>query len=142
MAFSMSKLSAFLKPLYNEKTKEFVLSDRFVDESGEPVTISIKSIMQDVNDNLIKLSTKRRKENGADAEYLDKPEYQARLIITCVTDPDFASEELCKAYGVVDPLLVPAKMLMVGEYSKLVKEIMKINGFKDDSEVGEDAKNS
>jgi len=138
----MSTLSAFLKPLYYEKTKAFVLSDRFVDETGKPVAISIRSITQDVNDNLIKLSTKRKKESGSEVEYLEKREYQARLITTCVSDPDFASEELCKAYGVIDPLLVPAKMLMVGEYSKLVSEIMNINGFKDDVKVLEDAKNS
>ena len=53
--------------------------------------------------------------------------------------PDFRSEELCKAYGVMDPLEVPGRMLLAGEYERLSREILSLSGFDDDLE--EQAKN-
>ena len=35
---------------------------------------------------------------------------------------------MCDAYGVLDPLLVPGKMLFSGEYAKLGREIMALSG--------------
>ena len=50
---------------------------------------------------------------------------------------------MCEAYGVLDPMMVPGKMLLSGEYSALVGEIMKLNGFDADSLLKdeEEAKN-
>jgi len=138
----MSNFNAFLKPVYFEKTKEFVLSDRFLDEEGKPAKMTIRSITQEKNNDLVKLSTKRETRKGIEIEELDRHEFQARLITTCVVEPDFSGEEICKTYGVVDPLQVPTKMLFPGEYARLLREIMANNGFKDDTEVGEEAKNS
>ena len=46
---------------------------------------------------------------------------------------------MCKAYGVVDPLDVPGRMLYAGEYNKLMDAIMKLSHFGDDLE--DDVKN-
>ena len=44
-------------------------------------------------------------------------------------EPDFSGKELCDGCGVLDPLLVPGKLLLSGEYARLVKEITKLSGF-------------
>ena len=55
-------------------------------------------------------------------------------------EPNFAEKDLCEAYGVVSPLLVPVKMLLPGEYKKLLAAISELNGITDqeDSKVGEE----
>ncbi|WP_313184896.1 phage tail assembly chaperone [Lacrimispora sp.] len=137
----MSKLSAFLKPAVASVSKEVVVSDRFLDEKGEPAKITIKGITQEENNRLIKLCTRTQKDKGTVYETLDKVSYQNKLVLACVSAPDFANKEICDAYGVVDPSLVPAKMFLSGEYAKLVDAIMELNGFKDSDELNDEAKN-
>ena len=52
----------------------------------------------------------------------------------------FASEEVCDHFGVVSPFLVPGKMLLSGEYSRLMKAVMEQSRFRGDVE-GEEVKN-
>jgi len=136
-----SKLQAFLKPTKIDVTQEIIISDRFLDEKGKPAKITIKAITQEENNKLIKLSTRTQKDKGQVYESLDRLNYQARLIVACTVEPDFATKEICDAYGVVNPLDVPAKMFFSGEYGKFVDAIMKLNGFKDAEELDEEAKN-
>ena len=73
---------------------------------------------------------------------LDNGLYTKRLMLECVKEPDLNDSELCKYYGVIDPLEVLGKMLSIGEYQKLSAEIMSINGLKTKKEKLEEAKNS
>jgi len=136
-----SKLQAFLQPVKTEVTQEIIISDRFLSEDGNPAKITIKGITQEENTRLIKLSTKTDKSKGQITETFDKHEYQSRLIVACTVNPAFADKEICAAYGVVDPLSVPAKMFLAGEFAKLVDAILEINGFKDIDELTAEAKN-
>ena len=61
------------------------------------------------------------------------------LALAATVEPNFAEKELCDAYGVLDPALVPGKMLLSGEYAKLVQAINDLSGFN--FPVEEDAKN-
>lgn len=54
-------------------------------------------------------------------EKLDSIVFARRMVVAATVEPDFSSKELCEAYGVMDPLLVPVKMLKSGEYSKLME---------------------
>lgn len=137
----MSKLQAFLNPVATEVTEEVVISNRFLDEEKKPVPFVVKGITQEENNALIKRATTREKRNGQLVENLDRPKYQALLIQACVVEPDFCQKELCDKYGVVDPLMVPARMLLSGEYANLVNAIMETNGFQDPENVEEEAKN-
>jgi hypothetical protein len=123
------------------ETKQVVISDRFVDEDGKPLAFTIKTISQDENNKFIRQSTRTQKDKGQIYETLNKSAYQSRLIVACTAEPDFASKEMCDAYGVVDPLGVPGAMLYMGEYAKLITEIMELNGFKDADELADEAKN-
>lgn len=135
----MSNLSAFLNPVSPVERQEVVVSKRFQKEDGSPAPFVIRPLSQKENDDLIRKSTRRTKVNGQLAEHLDNAEYGRRVVVAATVEPDFTDAELCRAYGVLDPLEVPGRMLLVGEYSRLSRAILTLSGLDDDSE--EQAKN-
>lgn len=139
----MGVLEAFLHPIAVEETKKVDVSKRFVGEDGKPVPFEIKTIPQGENSQLIKKYTRRKLVNGTTTEIFDTSAYTNALIVECTVQPDFQDSRMCEAYGVLDPMMVPGKMLLSGEYSALVGEIMKLNGFDADSLLRdeEEAKN-
>ena len=139
----MGVLEAFLHPIAVEETKKVEISKRFIGEDGKPVPFEIKTIPQGENSQLIKKYTRRKLVNGSTTEIFDTTGYTNALIVECTVQPDFQDSRMCEAYGVLDPMMVPGKMLLSGEYSALVGEIMKLNGFDADSLLKdeEEAKN-
>lgn len=139
----MGVLEAFLHPIAVEETKKVEVSKRFVGEDGKPVPFEIKTIPQGENSQLIKKYTRRKLVSGTTTEIFDTTAYTNALIVECTVQPDFQDSRMCEAYGVLDPMMVPGKMLLSGEYSALVGEIMKLNGFDADSLLKdeEEAKN-
>ena len=134
----MSKLSAFLNPVNIQEEREVIISDRFKDDKGNPVTFKIRAMSQAENDENVKRCTKKRRVGNQTEEYFDNIEFSRRTIVAATVEPDFRAKELCDAYGVLDPLLVPGKMLRPGEYSRLMQEINELSGFAD---LEEEAKN-
>ena len=137
----MSKLSAFLHPAITGEEKEIIVSKRFLDEKGNPVKFKIKAISQAENEIITKAATKTSKVNGEMVQRLDRTEFSRRLVVAGTVEPDFSSKDMCDAYGVMDPLMVPGKMLYSGEYSMLLTEIMKLSGFNSEEDINEEAKN-
>lgn len=139
----MGVLSAFLHPEPMDITKEIIISDRFK-EDGKPVPFKIRTISQAENDALVKKAQKVDMVRGRRIQYQDDQKYTNSLIVACTVQPDFRDAELCQAYGTLDPLEVPGKMLLSGETAKLVEAIMTLNGFTIQSpeEEEEEAKNS
>ena len=125
----MSTLSAFLKPVKTTIEKEVVISDRFVGDDGKPVPFKVRAISQEENDALVRAATKTRNEGGQRVERLDSVEYAQRLIVAATVSPDFRAKDICEAYGVVSPLMVPGKMLLSGEYNRLMKAITELSEF-------------
>ena len=136
----MSTLSAFLKPVKTTIEKEIVISDRFVGDDGKPVPFKVRAISQEENDALVRAATKTRNENGQRVERLDSVEYAQRLIVAATVSPDFRAKDICEAYGVVSPMMVPGKMLLSGEYNRLMKAITELSEF-DEAAQDEDVKN-
>lgn len=134
----MSKLSAFLNPANIQEEREVIISDRFKDDKGNLVPFKIRAMSQAENDQNVKRCTKKRKVGNQTEEYFDNIEFSRRTIVDATVEPDFRATELCEAYGVLDPLLVPGKMLRPGEYSRLMQEINELSGFAD---LEEEAKN-
>ena len=134
----MRKLSAFLHPIQPEP-KEVILSGRSRDEDGNPVPFKIRAISQEENDTLVKKAKRTRTVNGMAQEYLDSAALTRSIVLAATIEPDFADKELCDAYGVLDPSMVPGKMLLSGEYAELVKHINDLSGFNFNAEV--EAKN-
>lgn len=136
----MSTLSAFLKPVKTTIEKEVVISDRFVGDDGKPVPFKVRAISQEENDALVRAATKTRNEGGQRVERLDSVEYAQRLIVAATVSPDFRAKDICEAYGVVSPLMVPGKMLLSGEYNRLMKAITELSEF-DEAAQDEAVKN-
>ena len=127
----MSKLSTFLHPVAVSEEKEIVISKRFQDEKGNPVPFKIRALTQEENDTITKQATRRAKVNGQMVEQLDSTDFSRRMVVAATVEPDFRAKELCDAYGVLDPLMVPGKMLLSGEYAKLLRAITELSGFVD-----------
>lgn len=138
----MDNLQAFLNPVSAEEVKEVVISKRFVDKDGKPIPFRIKTIMQEENERISRKCRKVETIRGQRVESMDNQKYNRALIVACTVEPDFRNADLCKAYGTVDPLDLPGKMLTVGEANNLAREILDLNGFSDEAEQLEDeAKN-
>ena len=136
----MSNLSAFPHPVTMQEEKEVVISKRFLDEDGKPAKFKIRSVTQDEADALLKQSTRAvKKRDGSMEQTVDDQNFNRRLIVAATVMPDFRAKELCDAYGVLDPLLVPGKMLFSGEFSLLLREILDLSGLTDS--VEDEAKN-
>lgn len=135
----MSDLHAFLHPVQGDDTVEIVISKRFLGEDGKPVPFRIRALTQEENDELTKKSMHLVKGGRRGEKELDRIGYNRRILVAATVSPDFSNEELCAAYGTMDPLEVPSRMLLAGEYDRLSREILALSGFDEDLE--EQAKN-
>lgn len=129
----MSNLSAFMNPLYTEKTAEIIVSDRFVNENGEPVPFVVKSLSHKDFESIRKLSYKEVMINGKKNQVVDNDLFFARLIVESCIDPDFHNKELCNRWGCEEAISCPPNMLLEGEIQKLGKAILSLNGIDEDS---------
>ena len=131
----MSNLKDFMLES-TEETQEIKLA-RF------KTPFKIKTITEEENDAIRKASMIPIKKNGIVRKELDGVRYARELMIACVVEPNFKSNELCEFYKTLDPLEVPGRMLRAGEYNALSRAISKLNGFDEDSteELEEEAKN-
>ena len=147
----MSVLSAFLNPVAVEEEKEVVVSRRFVkrDEKGKPVLdeagnpipqpFRIRALTQEENEAIRKKHRKTVVVNGMRQEEYDFEEIANEMLLAAVVEPDFSDAELCAKLGVVNPALVPRRLLLAGEYGRLQREVYRFSGFENDLE--EQAKN-
>lgn len=135
----MASLSAFLNPVVPDE-EEIIISKRF-QENGKPVPFKIRPLTQEENQALIKQCSESKKGPRGTERRLNADRYSAALIVAATVEPDFRNAELCKAYGTMDPLQVPAKMLLAGEHQKLSEAILALSGISDDEEAEEEVKN-
>lgn len=135
----MSALSAFLHPAVTREEKEVIISKRFLGEDGKPVPFKIRSLTQEENAAIIKAATRKKKVDGQWQDSVDANELGARTIVEATVFPDFRSAELCEGYGTKDPVQVPGKMLLAGEFSRLLDAVSNLSGF--DKSLDEEAKN-
>ena len=137
-----NKLNAFLNPELPEE-KEVFISSRFKGEDGKPVLFRIKPLTQEENSRLQKRATRKVTSKQGNTEEFDRNLYSKILVVAATVYPDFHDAELCAAYKTNIPEEVPSKMLLAGEFSKLVEEIGSLSGFDEEAaaEIGEQAKN-
>ena len=148
----MSKLYDFLHPVAEKEEKEVIISKRFVkrdddgnvikDENGKTILkpFRIRALSQEENEALAKSATRTYKDrNGQSVRDFDKIRYTRSLVVAATVEPDFRSSEMCQAFGTLDPLEVPGKMLYSGEFQKLSDAIAELSGIGEDLE--ESAKN-
>ena len=125
----MSNLNAFLHPVQGDETREVVISTRFRGEDGRPVPFRIRALTQEENARISRQSMRLVRGGKRGEKELDSEAYTNRIIVAAT----------CKAYGTMDPVEVPGKMLYAGEYKQLMDAIMALSHFDDDLE--DEAKN-
>ena len=135
----MSALSAFLHPAVTREEKEVIISKRFLGEDGKPVPFKIRSLTQEENAAIIKAATRQKKVDGQWQGSLGANGPRLPPIVEATVFPDFRSAELCEKYGTKDPVQVPGKMLLAGEFGRLIDAVSKLSGF--DKSLDEEAKN-
>ena len=140
----VSSLQAFFaKNAKVDIVEEVVVSDRFKDENGKPIPWKIRAITEEENEQLRKAATQFVKRPGGRRVAEIQPEvYMAKVAAASVVFPDLKNAELQKSYGVLGAEELLKKMLLSGEYARLVQAVQEINGFdKDINELMDEVKN-
>nr|WP_301906365.1 phage portal protein [uncultured Anaerostipes sp.] len=142
----MSNLEAFMaQNAIKVENKRIVVSERFIDENGEPMKWEIHSITKQEDDALRKDCTKRIPVKGRKGMYtpeLDTNAYLSKLAVSCTSFPDLNNKELQDSYGVMGAEDLLNKMLLPGEFTDYMDVVQEINGFDDTmDDIVEDAKN-
>ena len=127
----MKDLKFFLKqntiPVENQEVE---VSKRFKDDAGNTVKFEIKSISNEMDDALRKQNTRQvKKAKGVIVPELDQPKYFVDLVLKSLVYPDLDDKELQDSWGVMDSRELINVMLLPGEYTALLQEVQKINGW-------------
>ncbi len=135
---TMSKFSAFMKKDLEKLEKEYVISDRFVDEAGNPIKFKLKP-MPAMLEKLLSKECRTIKNDGT-VEF-DSEKYENEITENCVVYPDLRDVELQDFYGVQSVADLLNEMLNIGENRRLQEAIQDINGIKSFGEKVKEAKN-
>lgn len=127
----MKDLKFFLKqntiPVENQEVE---VSKRFKDDAGNNVKFEIKSISNEMDDALRKQNTRQvKKAKGVVVPELDQQKYFVDLVLKSLVYPDLDDKELQDSWGVMDSRELINAMLLPGEYTALLQEVQKINGW-------------
>ena len=127
----MKDLKFFLKqntiPVENQEVE---VSKRFKDDAGNTVKFEIKSISNEMDDALRKQNTRQvKKAKGVIVPELDQQKYFVDLVLKSLVYPDLNDKELQDSWGVMDSKELINAMLLPGEYTALLQEVQKINGW-------------
>ena len=131
----MSGLSGFLaQNAIKTENEHHVISDRFLDEEGNPIPWEIRTIDEEFNESIRKscITRERDRKTKQVNEKTNHPLYLTRLIIECVVFPNLKDAELQNSYGVMGAEALIKKMLEPGEYSRLLEKVMEVTGFDED----------
>lgn len=142
----MSKsLSAFMRPNVAEiKNTCFAPSPRFVGEDGKPVEWEIRCISADEYARIRSSCIRQVPVIGKKGQYtqqLDTYTFQAKVAAACTVFPDLTNAELQDSWGVATPEQLVGVMLIGGEFDDYITEVFEVNGFKDEPELVDEAKN-
>jgi len=142
----MSKsLSAFMRPNVAEiKNASFAPSPRFVGEDGKPVEWEICCISADDYARIRSACIKQVQVPGKKNQFtqqLDNYAFQAKVVAACTVFPDLKDAALQDSWGVATPEQLVGVMLIGGEFDDYVTEVFRLNGFKDEPELVDEAKN-
>lgn len=125
-----------MKSFFSSRTRqdlreEIAVSSRFCDEeTGEPVKFVIRGISEAENES-IKRACRRPLQTGEREFRFDPKAYCNRLIVAATVYPNFKNAELQRDWGAANAENLLCKMLLAGEYAKLLNAVKNISGFGD-----------
>lgn len=138
-------LTAFMRPNVAQIENHFITpSSRFTNDKGEAVVWEIGCISADeyakIRSSCIRQVAVPGKKNQF-TQQIDTYAFQAKIAARCTIFPDLNNAELQNSWGVATPHELLGKMLIGGEFDDYVTEIFRLNGFKTEEELAEEAKN-
>lgn len=142
----MSKsLSAFMRSNVEQvPNAKFAASPRFKGEDGKPVEWEICCISADeyarIRSGCLRQVPVPGKKNRFTQEF-DSRAFQTRVAARCTVFPDLNNAELQDSWGVAKPEQLVGAMLIGGEFDDYVTEVFRVNGFKTENELVDEAKN-
>lgn len=140
----MSDLQAFFAQNVDSETiEDFIVSERFKDADGKPISWKLRTMTESENEEIRKASTKTVKgKNGIKVPETNPVEYIGKLATASVVFPNLKDAELQKSYGVMGAESLLKKMLLAGEYAALIQKVQELNGFDQDvNELADEVKN-
>lgn len=141
----MSNLSAFLRSNVEQvENAMFAPSPRFKGEDGKPVEWEIRCISADeyarIRSACIRQVQVPGKKNQVTTQ-LDSYAFQAKICVACTVFPTLNDAQLQDDWDVKTPEALLGKMLIGGEFDDYVTEVFRVNGFKSENDMVENAKN-
>lgn len=141
----MSNLSAFMRSNVEQvENAKFAPSPRFKGEDGKPLEWEIRCIPADDYARIRSACIKQVQVPGKKNQFtqqLDTYAFQAKVCAACTVFPPLGDAALQDDWGVKTPEALLGKMLIGGEFDDYVTEVFRINGFKTDGELVDEAKN-
>lgn len=130
----MSKFSRFMKQ--NKIKKEnttFAPTKSLLDENGEPIKFIIKPLTTKENEDIRESCTVDIPVTGKPNIFrpkLNTSKYLAKMLCSCIIEPNLFDKELQDSYGVMTPEDLIREMIDdPGEYQDFVTFIQNFNGF-------------
>lgn len=138
-------LSAFMRPNVEQiANAKFAPSPRFKGEDGKPLEWEIQCISADeyarIRSGCIRQVPVPGKKNQF-TQTLDTYAFQSKVCARCTVFPDLNNAELQNSWGVLKPEELVGAMLIGGEFDDYVTEVFRLNGFKAENELVDEAKN-
>lgn len=126
----LRSLEAFLKSEdVLPSNKHVLVSNRFLNDEKQTILWEIRAITEHEN-KILKQSSS------------SKYEYFGKLCVACTVYPILKDRELWKSYDAKNAEDLLKKMLYIGEYVLLLKEVQSLNGFEErEIERKQEAKN-
>ncbi len=126
----MGNLSVFFaENAIKPENVKISVSNRFLDEKGEPVEWELRPIMT-AQDNAIRAtSVKTAIKNGKEVTEFSSDKYLVALAAECVVYPDLNDKDLQNSYGVLGAENLLEAMLLPGETGELTAKALEINRF-------------
>lgn len=109
----------------NEITKKVVVGDRFKDEEGNDFSFTIKAVPGKQYEDRRKMFA----HNVSGDFYFDSIGFSTKLVVDCVTYPNFKDAESIKQRGKTTPEEYVQDVLKPGEIEVLANEITKLSGY-------------
>lgn len=119
------------------------VSDRFKDDDGAPIKWHFKPISEERNSELRKSCQRRVRIGKRIQEQTDTDEYLYKLVAETVVFPNLKDATLQQSWGVKGATELIKKMLLPGEFGRVVEIVQEVNGFEPEAfqELVEEAKN-
>ncbi len=136
---NMTKMFLATNKVKDNKEIKYIPTKNFLDEEGKPIEWVLKplttELIEEINDSCMKNERVVGKK-GMFKKVLDGNLFAARLVTNSVVMPDLQDKELQDSYNVMKPEDLLKKLVdNAGDYTKLCKFVVELNGYDDNEDV-------